>query len=150
MDNPIFSILTSEKSRFNVTLDSDQNNAVQSAMSIYAARMVDKFRSEQNKRAVTEALVLFPSLWKGEIMLWLRRRSFLKACRNAQLEADSAGYKIYVIRSSNIGFTLMSTLDVSMNKKIRVFKKDVNAIELEKTASFTATRKVHPLTLKRK
>ena len=143
-------IIKSKASIFNVEFDAMQYSAINSAMTEYAVRKVDKYRANENKAVVLEAISLFPALWKGHFKLWLRKRAFLRAKKMAQLQADTDGYKVYVIRSSDIAYKLMSTLDVRHNKRLRVFGKFVDAIVLEETASFTATTKRKIPVLKRR
>lgn len=143
-------ILRSKASIFNTKFDSMQVLAAEQAMIVFANDQIDEFSKEQNKEVAFEAVKLFPALVKKQFILWLRKKSFLLACKEAQLRADTEGFKCFVIRSSRIGYTILNTLDIDLNKKIRVLGKDVDAIELEKTASFTATRKVHPPVLKRR
>ena len=136
--NTLFDILTSEKSRFDVTLDSRQNNAVQSAMILYANRMIDEYRREENKSVNLEAIKLFPSLWKAEFKLWLRKRSFLKAKKLAQGYADIEGRPFYVIRATEISYVVQSTKKVRELKRRRFYRKNVTAITMQDTADFTA------------
>ena len=131
---PIDDVLDSSLSIAGITLDERQRNAVQAAMYNYSARTVENFEREQNKAAVKEALRLFPALFKGHIMLYLRKKSLNKAVKQAELRAEVENRKMYVIRASNIAYTILSTADIEHNKKIRVFGKDVDAIKLHETA----------------
>ena len=131
---PIDDVLDSSLSIAGITLDERQRNAVQAAMYNYSARTVENFEREQNKAAVKEALKLFPALFKGQIMLYLRKKSLNKAVKQAELRANVENRKMYVIRASNIAYTILSTADIEHNKKIRVFGKDVDAIKLHETA----------------
>ena len=138
MDNTLFSILTSEKSKFNVTLDAAQNNAVQSAMHIYAMRMVDKYRANETKAINIEAVKLFPALFRGEWKMWLRKRAFLKAKKLAQIRANAENRPVHVIRSSEIAFVVQSTKEVRQLKRVGIYKKNVDAIKMNDAADFTA------------
>lgn len=131
---PIDDVLDSSLSIAGITLDERQRNAVQAAMYNYSARTVENFEREQNKAAMKEALKLFPALFKGQIMLYLRKKSLNKAVKQAELRADVENRKMYVIRASNIAYTILSTADIEHNKKIRVFGKYVDAIKLHETA----------------
>lgn len=127
-------VLRSQLSIYNTKLDPDQYRAVEMAMVEFGGRTVDNFEREQNKAAVKEALRLFPALFKGQIMLYLRKKSLNKAVKQAELRAEVENRKMYVIRASNIAYTILSTADIEHNKKIRVFGKDVDAIKLHETA----------------
>lgn len=138
MNNVLFSILASEKSKFNVTFDSAQNNAIQSAMNIYAGRVLDDYREAESKRAKIEAIRLFPALIKGEIKLWLRKRSFIKAKKTAQIRANIENRPVHVVRSSEIAFVVQSAKEVRQLKKVGIYKKNVDAIKMNSAADFTA------------
>ena len=60
------------------------------------------------------------------------------AKRQAQTRANIEKRKCYVIRKSLIGYEILSTLDIDMNKKIRVLDKDINAKKLHEAADFVA------------
>lgn len=141
---PIDDVLDSSLSIAGITLDERQRNAVQAAMYNYSARTVENFEREQNKAALKEALKLFPALFKGQIMLYLRKKSLNKAVKQAELRAEVENRKMYVIRASNIAYTILSTADIEHNKKIRVFGKDVDSIKLHETAD----RVVYPPKIK--
>jgi len=138
MNNVLFSILASEKSKFNVTFDSSQNNAIQSAMNIYAGRVLNDYREAESKRANIEAITLFPALLSGEWKLWLRKRAFIKAKKIAQKRADIENRPVHVVRSTEITFVVQSTKEVRQLKKVGVYKKNVDAITMNSAADFTA------------
>jgi hypothetical protein len=60
------------------------------------------------------------------------------AKRQAQTRANVENRKCYVIQKSLIGYEILSTLDIDLNKKIRVLDKDVNAKKLHEVADFVA------------
>lgn len=138
MDNMLFSILTSEKSKHNVTFDADQNKAAQSAMNIYAMRVVDRYRANEIKAVNIEAVKLFPALFRGEWKMWLRKRAFLKAKKLAQIRANTENRPVHVIRSSEIAFVVQSTKEVRQLKRVGIYKKNVDAIKMNDAADFTA------------
>lgn len=138
MDQTLFAVLTSEKSKFDVSFDSRQHNAIQSAMQIYAMRVLAEYREAENKSVNLEAIKLFPALYKGQFKLWLRKRSFLKAKKAAQIQADIENRPFYVIRSTQIAYVVQST-EVARNlTRRRIYRKGTNAIKMNNTADFTA------------
>jgi hypothetical protein len=141
MTNDISIILQKATSFRKVTLDSMQTSAALVAMNDYAIRAVAKYRDDEQRQILKESLTLFPALWAGELKLWLRLKSFNRAKRMAQLRADSEGYKIYVILSSQIRYTLLSTAEVDFNKRVRILGKNVTDMELTKKAAFVATKR---------
>jgi hypothetical protein len=119
-------------------LSDNQIHAIQLAMIDYSAKMVGENQKRINKEAVKEALKLFPSLWKGDIVLWLRSRSFAKAKKHAQINANTENRPYYVIRKSNIAYLVQSSLEARNCRKRGIYDKKVNAIKLTETADFTA------------
>lgn len=131
---PIDDVLDSSLSIAGITLDERQRNAVQAAMYNYSARTVENFEREQNKAAVKEALRLFPALFKGQIMLYLRKKAFEKTKKQAQIEADIDGRPYYVIRSGVISYIIQSSREAKALKRRGVYKKNVNSLVLSETA----------------
>ena len=69
------------------------------------------------------------------LKLLIRKWSYKLAVRQARLRAKTENYKVYVIQSSDFGYITLSTLDFKHNKSIRVFKKDITAKDMHKTAA---------------
>ena len=134
-------ILRSCESKANVVLDHKQKNAAYSAMLIYAERMIENYRRNENKAINIEAVKLFPSLFRGEFKLWLRKRAFLKGKNMAQRKANIENRKCYLIRSSDIAYTILSTKDVEHNKRVKILGKSVNSMQLTQAADFVAMPK---------
>jgi hypothetical protein len=62
------------------------------------------------------------------------------AKRQAQTRANLENRKCYVIRKSLIGYEILSTLDITLNKRIRVLDKDVNTKKLYEVDDFKNQR----------
>ena len=122
-------------------LTSEQLKNIELSMIDYSIRRVSEYRNREIKEVLKEGVKLIPRLYCDNIILHIRKWSFKIACHNAQQRADTENYLVYVIRSSQIGYTLLSTLDVKHNRRIRVFGKNTNAIKLYETADFIATPK---------
>lgn len=131
-------ILNSKASIQEVKFDIAQTNAAYSAMTHYAALKIDEYRAAENKSVNLEAIKLFPALFVGDWKLWLRKRSFLKAKKQAQIEADIEGRPFYVIRATQIKYSVQSTEVARELTRRRVYKKGTNSIILTKTADYTA------------
>lgn len=138
MNETLFAVLTSEKSKFDVTFDSRQYNAIQSAMQIYAMRVLDEYRASKNKSVNLEAIKLFPALFLGDWKLWLRKRSFLKAKKQALTLASIENRPFYVIRSSEIAYVVQSTLEARNLRKRQIYSRHATASKLIETADYTA------------
>lgn len=131
-------ILRSNASKLDVALSEDQQMVAIGAMRDYALRYADQLLSEQNKSVNLEAIKLFPALFVGEWKLWLRKRSFLKAKKAAQIQADIEGRPFYVIRSTQIAYVIQSTKKVRELKRRRFYRKNVTAMKMQEVADFTA------------
>jgi len=136
--NTLANILKSKESIHGVKFDVQERNAIYKAMVQYGARQVAEFKTREIKGELPNFFkVIFSMTWDNWI-LYFRKIAFRKARKAAQLRADTEGYKIYCIRKSQIGYQNLSTLEVNINKKIRVLGKDVDAIQLERVSSFIA------------
>ena len=138
MNNPIRDILKSKASIQGVEFTEPQRTAAYAAMVSYAAAKIDDYRSAESKAVNIEATKLFPALLRGEFKLWLRKRSFIKAKKLAQIRADIENRPVHVVRSSEIGFAVQSTAEVRQLRKTGVYKKEVTAIKMNEVADYTA------------
>ena len=136
--NQLNDILRSNLSKHDVILEGSQRYSVESAMMDFAQIMIDRYRANDLKAVKLEAIKLFPALWRGEFKLWLRKRAFLKAKKEAQIRANTEGRPVHVIRSSEIAFVVQSTKEVRQLKKVGIYKKNVDAIKMNNAADFTA------------
>lgn len=134
-------ILSSNLSKHDVVIEGKVRVAVESAMVDFAKVMVDRYRSGESKSVNLEAIKLFPALWYGQWRLWLRKRSFLKAKKAAQIQADIENRPFYVIRSTEISYVVQSTLVVRNLKRRRIYGRHATAIKMRETADFVAMPK---------
>jgi hypothetical protein len=109
---------------------------IESAMIEYALKQVADYKGREIKNVFLYSFKYFPRLTWDNIIWWLRRLSFNIAKRQAQTRANIENRKCYVIRKSLIGYTVLSTLDINLNKKLRILEKDVNAIKLHEVSDF--------------
>jgi len=131
-------ILKSRASINDVEFTGMQTTVAYLAMIDYAALKVQEYRTSESKSVNLEAIKLFPALFLGDWKLWLRKRSFLKAKKQAQTEADIEGRPFYVIRATQIKYSVQSTEVARELTRRRVYKKGTNSIVLNKTADYTA------------
>lgn len=131
-------ILRSRLSKANQTLTPEQTRAVELAMIDASIYSVENYRTNQAKAINREAVGLIGKIFKDEWVLTIRRWYFKRAKKQAQILADTSNRKIYVLRSSDIAYSLLSTADVDFNKKKRVLGKNIGAKELTETADFVA------------
>lgn len=138
MKTDVDEILNSVCSIKGVTLDVDQRIAAKAAMNTLAQKRVNQFRDEQNRFAIKESFRLIPALWKGEFMLWLRKRSFEKAKKQADTLAKIENRPFYVIRKTETAYVVQSTLEARTLRKRRIYARNVNSVKLQETADYTA------------
>jgi hypothetical protein len=131
-------ILKSKASVFNTEFSQVQYLAAEQAMIEFAQSMVDKYRYAESKAISIEAVKLFPALWKGQFKLWLRKRAFIMAKKEAQIKANMEGRPVHVVRSSEIAFIVQTTKEVRNLKKRGIYKKNVDAIKMNGSADYTA------------
>jgi hypothetical protein len=127
----------------NVKLTSEQRDCdirecAELAMIDAAVLAVERYKTNQAKSINKEASGLFSSVIKGEFTLWLRGWYFKRAKKEAITRANIENRKIYVIRSGDVTFKTFSTMDVEINKRLKIFGKQVNAKTLTETADYVA------------
>lgn len=137
-NNPLRDILRSKASIMKVEFTEKQRDAAYAAMFDYATRKIEDYRAAESKAVRVEAVKLFPALFRGELKLWLRKRSFIKAKKIAQTRANIENRPVHVVRSSEIGFAVQSTAEVRQLKKTGVYGKAVTSIKMNEVADFTA------------
>jgi len=136
--NKIDLILNSKLSQRDLKLTPQQNIAVREAIVEYAIQVVDAYRSNEIKAVSLEAVKFFPSIIRGEIKMWLRKKRFQRAKRLAQERANLENRKMYCIRSSDIKYEILSTRDIEYNKKLQIFGKNVDFRMLSEMSDFIA------------
>lgn len=127
-------ILKSHLSRAYVSLDEKQTKAVLSAIDQCCAKAILLHKDKQAREVNKEAVSLIPAIVKGSLRLWLRNWYFKRAKKQAQLKANIENRKTYVIRKSEIAYQILTTKEVELNKRLRIFGKDVDAISLRDNA----------------
>lgn len=137
MTDPKF-ILKKHFTHHGIALDLANLPITLKAMDEYAEQSVDEYRASESKAINKEAVKLLPSLVNGNLKLWIRNFYFKRACKHAKSIAQIENRKVYVIRCSDVNYTILSTKDVELNKKTRVLGKHVGAKELTETADFIA------------
>lgn len=136
--NTLQSILKSKASIYGVDFDAKERTAIYKAMVQYAARQVAEYHNREIKSVGIGGIRLLLSLKWDNIVLWIRQKSFNLAKKKAQHRANTEIRKIYVIRNSMIGYSILSTFEVNQNKKLRILKKDIDAMKLHEVADFIA------------
>lgn len=131
-------IIKSKASIFNTSFEAIQYRAIEESCKEYAKRRLMDYQEQLNKAASIESIKLFPALFRGEVNLWLRKLSFVRAKKMAQTKANSENRPVYVIRMSDIAYSIQSTKEARDLRKKGVYDKNVNAIRLHESADFVA------------
>lgn len=95
-------------------------------------------REEKDLSELRQGLGLLPGLLRARLSKWVTKIVRNQYCKMAQLRADTENYKMYVVQGRGLTFKIISTREFKMNKRIRVFKKDLTAKEMEEVSCFTA------------
>lgn len=92
-------------------------------------------------RFLLSAGTFFTQIGWVSLVLRLREISFFWHKNMAIRRSKIENRKLYVIRSGELSYILLSTSDIDLNKKLRVFGKFVDAKTLHQTADFVALPK---------
>jgi hypothetical protein len=136
IDNPRLTLLANLKTLEGIS--NDKIKRIEAAMVEYALKQVSDYKDREIKNVFLYSFKYFPRLTWDNIIWRLRKLSFNMAKRQAQTRANTENRKCYVIRKSLIGYEILSTLDIDLNRKIRVLDKNVNALKLHEVADFVA------------
>ena len=96
---------------------------IESAMVEYALTNLSEYKNREILELIKFSFWGIPKLTIDNIIFWLRKLSFKVAKKQAINRCVSEGYKIYVIRNSQFGFTLLSSAEANLNKKLRILDK---------------------------
>lgn len=130
-------ILNSELSKKGLKItDPDLTTCVKRAMIAWGFREIEEFKRHEQKASAIEAIQIIPSLLKGRFKMALRKIAFNFAKKEALGRAATEQLKIYVIRSSDIGYITLSTKDFDHNKKRRIFGKYVDSLRMSEMADY--------------
>ena len=135
-------ILASHLSKRNEALTTNQRVAVENAIMECVMHSVDEYRANEAKAINKEAIGLIPALARGQLKLWIRNWYFARAKKQAQIMANIQNRKVYVIRSSDVAYALLSNKDVEMNKRTGLLDKNADALRLHETADYIAFPKL--------
>jgi len=69
-----------------------------------------------------------------EIIFFIRSKRLRRVKKMVQRISNEDNRKYYIVRASETGYKYFSSKDVKFNKKLRVFKSDVDVVKLHETA----------------
>ncbi len=101
-------------------------------------QIAKEVRQEQDLKELREAFKIIPRLFWTKLSFYVKRYVRNQYCKTAQYRADTENYKQYVVQGRGLTFKIFSTRDYKYNKRIRVFKKDLTAKEMEEISCFVA------------
>ena len=108
---------------------------IESVMTLFALYERRKFADKQLKEEIVSFSKLIFNGNYDNAILFMRYRMFRNAKKKALLRSKSEGYKMYVVRDSNLTYKVISTLDFKYNQRVSIMKKNVTAKEMEKISS---------------
>lgn len=113
----------------------EQITQLETCMTMFALAEIRKIQDKDiNDQSMSFFKMLFNANYENKI-LWMRHQMYKVAVKQAKLRSKTEGYKMYVVRSSKIGYTIISSLQLKVGRKFRIMKKEVTREQLETTAS---------------
>ena len=113
----------------------EQITKLETCMTMFA---LAEIRKRQDKDITDQSVSFFKMLFNANYenkILWIRYQMYKVAVKQAKLRSKTEGYKMYVVRSSKIGYTIISSLQLKVVRKFKLMKKEVSREQLETTAS---------------
>ena len=119
---------------------------LRNAQIIFAEKAIREERKRRRENMI-KILKPLPKLFRLAYWYFFKqylRKNFCKiATRTAKARAVAEGYRIYVIRSTELTYTTVSTREFNQGKKIKSFGRDLNFMDIEKESSFIANPPKH-------
>nr|WP_320022090.1 hypothetical protein [uncultured Draconibacterium sp.] len=113
----------------------EQITQLETCMTMFA---LAEIRKVQDKDISDQSISFFKMLFHANYenkLLWMRYQMYKIAVKQAKLRSKTEGYKMYVVRSSKVGYTIISSLQLKVGRKFKIMKKEVTREQLETTAS---------------
>lgn len=110
---------------------------LRSAMKSFAVQAIreNKRKHRQDMIAILKAMPkLFRIGYAYFLKLWIRKQFLHAAIRTAKLRAETSGFKQYVILSGEFTYKIVSSQDFRVGKKLKVFKKELTFLDMQKAA----------------
>jgi hypothetical protein len=115
-------------------LTAKQIQGIETSMTLFAVQEIGKFKTREITGTMTSFFKLVMNFSWDNTVLYIRYRSFLLAKRQARIQANIQNRKYYIIRSSLIGYKVLSTMDIDLNKRVRILDKHITAKNLHEKA----------------
>ena len=104
------------------------------AMDEYYNTMAIADNRVKRKRLIAIFWGFFGEQTWEELIFFIRSRRLRRVKNMVQRISNEDNRKYYIVRASETGYKYFSSKDVKLNKKLRVFKKDVDVVKLHETA----------------
>ena len=116
---------------------------IRAAQKSFAIETVQRYK-RNNRRKMIATLKPLPRYFRLAYMyflkMYIRKRFFKLAVKTAKIRAQIEGYKIHVVLATEFTYKTISSRDFKHSKKIKVFKKEVNFMDLERESAFVVSR----------
>lgn len=104
------------------------------AMDEYYNTMAIADNRVKRKRLIAIFWGFFGEQTWEELIFFIRSRRLRRVKNMVQRISNEDHRKYYIVRASETGYKYFSSKDVKFNKKLRLFKKDVDVVKLHETA----------------
>jgi len=104
------------------------------AMDEYYNTMAIADKRTEKRRLIAILWGYFGKQTWEEIIFFIRSKRLRRVKKMVQRISNEDNRKYYIVRASETGYKYFSSKDVKFNKKLRVFKSDVDVVKLHETA----------------
>lgn len=113
---------------------------IREAMRSFAVKAIHEDRQKRRKMMVETLKHLPKWMFVGYFYMFrlkLRKWFYRMAVKQARIEASIQNRKIWVVQSTDLTYTLISTKNFRDGKKVKVFKKELDFKDMEEAADAT-------------
>ena len=104
------------------------------AMDEYYNTMAIADNKTKKRRLIAMFWGFFGEQTWEEIIFFIRSKRLRRVKKMVQRISNEDNRKYYIVRASETGYKYFSSKDVKFNKKLRVFKSDVDVVKLHEAA----------------
>jgi len=130
------------KSTIGLSISDKADEWIIRAMNEWAQENVTQVKKDLNKERREIFFMIFgvfASVSWDTFILTIRNRNLKRLKKIYQAISNEDRRKYYIIRSTSINYKVLSTSDVNLNKRLRIFGKFVDAKKLTETADCVIT-----------
>jgi hypothetical protein len=110
---------------------------IRNSMKSFAVNAIQDYKRNKRKEMIG-LLKSLPGFFRLGytyfLKLWIRKQFLKIAVKTAKLRAETEGYWMYIVQSGEVSYKVVSSQDFKHGKKIKVFKRDLTFMDLQRTA----------------